>query len=801
MPSSVIGSLRVALGIDSASFETGAKKVEARSGALATNVRNSMLAASVGVDKLKSAFTNLGGLLSTTAIVALAARGLDYASSLGEVSQQLGVTTTDLQQYRYVASQVGVSQEEMDKGLAKLTLTMGQARAGVAGPKAAFAELGKIIGVDVLKSAATAGDAIPLLADAFVKIKDPTQQARLAVELFGKTGLQFLPLLANGASGVNSLRKAVEDLGGVLTEEQIRNADNAADKFSEVKQVLEANIAGTVANNAGAILQLADALLQAGVAATRFFSALGNSNNLDILNNPSLTRISSRLLGNDPNKTIGDARSALLSNKEGRQALFERNRKQRADLRAGYTDSLGYDGQGIPDNPASRAKERARLLEERKQIVQRQRDARHAVAAPVAPSRGAGAGTSDTDAKSARDKAAADAKRRAAEAARAAKEERETEKRYRQELGQTADESLRAQGDLTVELYDRVQVERDLLANEKKARLEAIDADEHYTAQQKAALKKALGPVFDQRAQLIERRAAEDQARADLDLARARNANQEDLLRAGLGLVRTSKERGLIEQKLLDLQFKQLRAEQQAILASPTATDQQKQAATDTLDTAKRLEPLAKAKAARDNQGPLAAYLDSIPKSAGEVNEALQGVAVDGLKSLNDGIADAITNAHSLADAFDNVADQIISALLKIAVQKAIIGPLGTALGGLFGGSASAGDLGQGSGDFLGLGSILNKSVAGARAKGGPVVGGRNYLVGELGEEIFRAPSSGSIIANDDIGSGARTINAKIEQRFAFEGIAITQEQFARGLSATQQSTMAAIADLNRRRP
>lgn len=37
--------------------------------------------------------------------------------------------------------------------------------------------------------------------------------------------------------------------------------------------------------------------------------------------------------------------------------------------------------------------------------------------------------------------------------------------------------------------------------------------------------------------------------------------------------------------------------------------------------------------------------------------------------------------------------------------------------------------------------------IAGARASGGPVVGGRLYLVGERGPELFRAPVSGSIVS------------------------------------------------------
>jgi hypothetical protein len=48
--------------------------------------------------------------------------------------------------------------------------------------------------------------------------------------------------------------------------------------------------------------------------------------------------------------------------------------------------------------------------------------------------------------------------------------------------------------------------------------------------------------------------------------------------------------------------------------------------------------------------------------------------------------------------------------------------------------------------------------LAGARAGGGPVVGGRDYLVGEKGPEVFTPNMSGSIIANDNLSGGLNRV-------------------------------------------
>jgi len=52
-------------------------------------------------------------------------------------------------------------------------------------------------------------------------------------------------------------------------------------------------------------------------------------------------------------------------------------------------------------------------------------------------------------------------------------------------------------------------------------------------------------------------------------------------------------------------------------------------------------------------------------------------------------------------------------------------------------------------------------AIEGMKADGGPVRAGKNYIVGEKGPEIFKAPSSGSIITNKDAfgGGGGGSLN------------------------------------------
>jgi hypothetical protein len=264
----LIGALRIALGLDTSEFEAGANRARREARDSARDIQSEYAKLAGG---LRSAFAGIAGIIGGGALVAAGKRALDYASSLGEVAQQLGVTTKDLQTYRYAASQVGIDQDEMDKALSKLSVTIGKANAGVKAAVEPFRQLGVSV-KDSNGNLLTAGDVIPRLADALAKIKDPATRAALEVELFGKTGQKLDTLLAGGSSAVNELTKAAADLGLVLSDKLINDADAAADKMSELKQILDARFASAIAQNAQAIYTVVGALealiIKAGDAVT-----------------------------------------------------------------------------------------------------------------------------------------------------------------------------------------------------------------------------------------------------------------------------------------------------------------------------------------------------------------------------------------------------------------------------------------------------------------------------------------------------------------------------------------------------
>lgn len=253
--STLIGALRVTLGLDSAAFEKGAdravKKMDAVSRAGFATGR--ALRGLVGL--AGTAAVALGAVFSARSI----RDALEYAASIKEVATQLGVTTTELQVYRFAATQVGITQEELEKGLARLTLTIGKAATGAESATKFFDGLG-VSFKDAEGNIRPTGDVLLDVADKLAAIPDPAQRAAAVFGLFGRAGQRLIPLLEQGSEGLRQFAKEAEEAGLVLTEGDIAEADRTADKIEALTTQLKVNFSRTVAQNADAIYDLANAL-------------------------------------------------------------------------------------------------------------------------------------------------------------------------------------------------------------------------------------------------------------------------------------------------------------------------------------------------------------------------------------------------------------------------------------------------------------------------------------------------------------------------------------------------------------
>jgi hypothetical protein len=710
MAGAIIGALRVVLGLDSASFETGARAAENRANQLASRLHTSFGTAASASATLTGALGALGSAIAIDAMVAATQRAFDYADAIVDLADRTGATTKTIQEFRYAAQMSGSDVATADAALDKFAKSLGLAQSGSDQQVKLFRELG-----------VTSKDfdgALRQTMDGLSKLPTVQERNSTALTLFGKSASTLTVLLGQGTAAYDALASSANELGIVLRDDVLRNAGQVNDNLDRLKMIMDAQFAAAIVANADKIAMLAQVAADSFSAITRYASDEANEMTaifagLGSVFDPLLAGAQDAFGG--IRREANYARDTIANILAGVDRV--RNFFPRIQNWANGVDRKLFGGSWKADAEISdlsggflRKEGAVRQQQEeqgRRALGRQWNPGLYRTGVPgtggALPTQGNG------EAAAAAKKADADQKRAAAEAKRAAEKAKRDRERYDQDVLRLSNEALDAQGDLAVEISDRAASERERLKNSRNAAVREVQLDEDLTEAQKQVKLGLLAQVYDQKEELADRRQAQDEAREALEHARAGNDNAQDLLQAQLGLARTSKERRDLELKLLALQFKLLRQQQQAIIDDPTSTRQQRDDATAALGNLKLVEGYARESANRDNAGPLQQYFDSLPRNADELNEAYERVASDGLKDLNDGLADAITGSRSLGEVFSNIANRIISDLARIAIQQAIIKPLeqsltgGSGGGGFFGKIAGALGLSRSSGSYTGI--------------------------------------------------------------------------------------------------
>jgi len=664
-----------------------------------------------GFDLAKGAAIAFAGALVMDKLGQAISQGLEYASSLGEVSQQLGVTTKDLQFYRFAATQVGLSQEEMDQGLQKLTKSLGEAAQGNKTALASFERLGVSIR-DAEGNVRSAGEILPDIAEGMTKLGSDAERSAAATDLFSRAGYKMLPFLSGGAKGVRELAGAYDQMGTALTDEQIKNADEAADAMAKLNTRLKEKIAGIVGDNAGAIIELTRNLEDLADKAERAFQALQS-----LANTP---------LGKLTGKAIGAAYEYSPI------GLSLKGLNQGAEL---YMPSGGGGGgrKAMPGTakPTQNLWKGAKFgaLPSAKSNLTESGDGLFGGALGGKPLLDIGAAT-----------------------ARVAQ--------LTGELERMSIDLAIAEADLTGSVEARAAAEKRRIEVDRAAEVERITANASLTQAEKDKAIALQGQLAVARAQLVDQQASADLARQQSEARREAYDFEMDALDAERDAATHLGERNAIEQRILKLQQDEETARLEAAIAAGQIADASKARA-----ALARKQSAESTGLANGQQGPGAAYLDSLRMDAEELNAAYEDVAASGLRSLNDGIAEAIMGSKSLGDVFKNVANQIIADLVRIAVQQAITIPLANALfGGGGGGGGLFGNL---------LGAIPFFASGTSSAPPGLAV------VGEKGPELVRFRGGEQVIPNHAIGNmSVAGGGGTVVQRFHLDarGAVMTQD-------------------------
>ena len=160
--------------------------------------------------------------------VQIGKEAFDAASGMGELADQLGVTTRGLQALQYSAVQNGVKLEQLETGVSKFSQKIGEAAGGSREMIEALNGMGVRI-LDLNGKLRPTETLMSEVAASILAIDDPAKRSAASVDFFGKAGTRFLPVLQDMAKGLDAMGAAADRGGAMISERAITRLDQLGD--------------------------------------------------------------------------------------------------------------------------------------------------------------------------------------------------------------------------------------------------------------------------------------------------------------------------------------------------------------------------------------------------------------------------------------------------------------------------------------------------------------------------------------------------------------------------------------------
>lgn len=169
-----------------------------------------------------------GALATGKAFINAASATASYGDNIDKMSQKMGISAQAYQEWDYILKRNGASIDGMKTSMLKLT------KAAEDGDDAF-----KALGISQSDLASMSKDDLfAATIRGLQGIQDQGQRTVLANKLLGKGAAELGALLNSSASDTEALRQKVHDLGGVMSNEAVKDAANYQDQMTDVQTAL-----------------------------------------------------------------------------------------------------------------------------------------------------------------------------------------------------------------------------------------------------------------------------------------------------------------------------------------------------------------------------------------------------------------------------------------------------------------------------------------------------------------------------------------------------------------------------------
>ena len=180
----------------------------------------------------------LGALTAVAATTGAALISMTKSSALvgdeiNKASQKTGVAVETLSGLRFAADLSDVSMDQLTASMGKLARAQQDAATGSTQARTTFQALG-VTYKEADGTLRPLNDVMLDAADQLAHMEDETKRAALAQEVFGKSGMQMLPLLNQGSAAIRAQMEEAKALGVVWTTDAAQGAEAFNDSLTRL---------------------------------------------------------------------------------------------------------------------------------------------------------------------------------------------------------------------------------------------------------------------------------------------------------------------------------------------------------------------------------------------------------------------------------------------------------------------------------------------------------------------------------------------------------------------------------------
>lgn len=172
---------------------------------------------------VKGLTSSMGGwkaiaTLTITTLTALTVKAAQSADQIDKLSKQIGVSAKEFQKLKFIGERSGVSVEQLTTAIATFQKNIVDAKNGVGEAQLAI----KRLGLDAEELAKmTPTEALMEFSEALRGISTDAERTNISMRVLGEGGRTLGPLLQEGASGVEEMSRALDQIGGGLEQGDI----------------------------------------------------------------------------------------------------------------------------------------------------------------------------------------------------------------------------------------------------------------------------------------------------------------------------------------------------------------------------------------------------------------------------------------------------------------------------------------------------------------------------------------------------------------------------------------------------